>query len=67
MDSQYCDYGDCRANGSQGFCQYGFSQRNRGRGPTDCSQVNGDGGYICSTDYTVLVSMLLLRQRLLHR
>lgn len=57
VDSQYCDYGDCRANQEQGFCQAGiYGSRNIARGPTDCSQVNADGGKICSPDYTTIVS-----------
>lgn len=54
VDSQYCDYGDCQANQQQGFCANGVGQRNSARGPTDCSQVNADGGYVCSSDYMTL-------------
>ncbi|CZT21003.1 uncharacterized protein RCC_06864 [Ramularia collo-cygni] len=54
VDSQYCDYGDCQTNQSSGSCYYGVGNRNRARGPTDCSQVNADGGYICSSDYRTL-------------
>lgn len=58
VDSQYCDYGDCWADRYNGFCTYGVSQKNAARGPTDCTQVNPEGGYVCSEDYTTLVSIL---------
>lgn len=57
VDSQYCDYGDCWADRYNGFCTYGVSQKNSARGPTDCTQVNPEGGYVCSEDYTTLVSI----------
>lgn len=37
-------------------CQEGISVRNAARGPTQCDQVNPDGGRICSEDYTAVVS-----------
>lgn len=60
VDSQYCDYGDCWADRFNGFCTYGVSQKNSARGPTDCTQVNPEGGYVCSEDYTTLVSIFIL-------
>lgn len=59
VDSQYCDYGDCWADRYNGFCTYGVSQKNSARGPTDCTQVNPEGGYVCSEDYTTLVSFFI--------
>lgn len=59
VDSQYCDYGDCWADRFNGFCTYGVSQKNAARGPTDCTQVNPEGGYVCSEDYTTLVSFFI--------
>lgn len=58
VDSQYCDYGDCWADQFNGFCTYEISKKNQARGPTDCTQVNPEGGYVCSEDYTTLVSFL---------
>lgn len=58
VDSQYCDYGDCWADQFNGFCTYEISKKNQARGPTDCTQVNPEGGYVCSEDYTTLVSVL---------
>lgn len=55
--SQYCGHGDCSANGEQGFCAYGITDQNRARGPTECTQVDPERGYICSSDYTTLVSL----------
>lgn len=60
VDSQYCDYGDCWADQFNGFCTYEISKKNQARGPTDCTQVNPEGGYVCSEDYTTLVSFLFL-------
>lgn len=60
VDSQYCDYGDCWADQFNGFCTYEISKKNQARGPTDCTQVNPEGGYVCSEDYTTLVSFLSL-------
>lgn len=37
-----------------------MSKKNQARGPTDCTQVNPEGGYVCSEDYTTLVSFLSL-------
>ncbi|KAL9530887.1 hypothetical protein SMMN14_05322 [Sphaerulina musiva] len=54
VDSQYCDYGDCWADQFNGFCTYEISKKNQARGPTDCTQVNPEGGYVCSEDYTTL-------------
>lgn len=34
-----------------------MSKKNQARGPTDCTQVNPEGGYVCSEDYTTLVSL----------
>lgn len=60
VDSQYCDYGDCWADQFNGLCTYEISKKNQARGPTDCTQVNPEGGYVCSEDYTTLVSFLFL-------
>lgn len=59
VDSQYCDYGDCWADQFNGFCTYEISKKNQARGPTDCTQVNPEGGYVCSEDYTTLVSFFI--------
>lgn len=59
VDSQYCDYGDCWADQFNGFCTYEMSKKNQARGPTDCTQVNPEGGYVCSEDYTTLVSFFI--------
>lgn len=36
-----------------------MSKKNQARGPTDCTQVNPEGGYVCSEDYTTLVSFFI--------
>lgn len=59
VDSQYCDYGDCWADQFNGLCTYEISKKNQARGPTDCTQVNPEGGYVCSEDYTTLVSFFI--------